>query len=58
MHKTTGLIIFLGLLLWFSNGFSQDLKTTINANKKVQDSLRKVIDGEKDSIVFNAKYII
>jgi hypothetical protein len=57
MRKQTGLFIFFAVLLCFSNAFSQDLKTTINANKKVQDSLRKVVDGEKDSIIFNSKYI-
>jgi len=57
MHKITVLFVFLGLSFCFSSAFSQDLKTTINANKKMQDSLRKVVDGEKDSIVFSSKYI-
>ncbi len=51
------LIIFFSVFLFNSSAFSQDLKTTINANRKVQDSLRKVVDGEKDSIIFNSKYI-
>ncbi|MEJ5992938.1 putative porin [Pedobacter sp. Du54] len=57
MRKITAIFSFLGLFVCFSTAFSQDLKTTINANRKVQDSLRKVVDGEKDSIVFNSKYI-
>ncbi|RYG15269.1 MAG: hypothetical protein EOO07_15790, partial [Chitinophagaceae bacterium] len=57
MRKLTAVFIFLGLFLSFSKAFSQDLKTTINSNRKAQDSLRKAIDGEKDSIVFNAKYV-
>lgn len=56
MHKIS-LIFFFSLFLCFSSAYAQDLKTTINANKKVQDSLRKAVDGEKDSIVFNSKYI-
>lgn len=57
MRKLKGLFIFFALCFCFSAVFSQDLKTTINANKKAQDSMRKVVDGEKDSIVFNSKYI-
>lgn len=47
------------VILFFlcSSAFAQDLKTTINANRKAQDSLRKKVDGEKDSVVFNSKYI-
>ena len=57
MWKIKVSFIFFGLLFCFSNAFSQDLKTTINANKKEQDSLRKIVDGEKDSVVFSSKYI-
>lgn len=57
MRKIIVLFIFFGLFFGFSNAFSQDLKTTINANKKAQDSLRKIVDGQKDSVVFTAKYI-
>lgn len=56
MRKLT-ILFSLSLLFCVSVAYSQDLKTTINANRKVQDSLRKVVDGEKDSIIFNSKYI-
>ncbi len=53
--------IILGLILiWYflpSNLLAQDLKTNINANKKAQDSIRRALDGKKDSVVFTAKYI-
>lgn len=57
MQKITTIGIFLIMFFCFSDAFSQDLKTTINANKKQQDSLRKQLDGEKDSVVFTSKYI-
>ncbi len=57
MHKLTISFIVFSLFFFVSSGFSQDLKTTINANKKQQDSIRKALDGEKDSVVFTAKYI-
>ncbi|RZK49136.1 MAG: hypothetical protein EOO99_07070 [Pedobacter sp.] len=46
--------IFIGFQ---SLGLAQDLRSNINANRRQQDSLRKVVDGAKDSIVITAKYI-
>ena len=57
MRKIIVIGVFLSMLLCFSKAFSQDLKTKVNANKKEQDSLRKLLDGEKDSVVFTSKYI-
>ncbi|MES2650304.1 MAG: putative porin [Bacteroidota bacterium] len=57
MRKIIGIGIFFSMFFCFSKAFSQDLKTTINANKKEQDSLRKLLDGEKDSVIFTSKYI-
>jgi len=57
MRKITVVFIFFALFIGVSNAFSQDLKTTINSNKKEQDSLRKLLDGEKDSVVFTSKFI-
>jgi hypothetical protein len=57
MQKLIKFILFCGLFLGVSNAFGQDLKTNINANKKEQDSLRKQLDGEKDSLVYTSKFI-
>ncbi|SFG94940.1 putative porin [Pedobacter insulae] len=58
MYRIIILFTFFSLFFCGSNAaFSQDLKTTINANKKQQDSIRKALDGEKDSVVFTAKYV-
>ncbi len=57
MQKIGIVSLFFTLFFCFSNAYSQDLKTSINANKKEQDSLRKLLDGEKDSVVFTSKYI-
>jgi hypothetical protein len=57
MHKFLISFAFCALFFGISSVCAQDLKTTINANKKQQDSIRKALDGAKDSVVFNAKYI-
>ncbi|MES2416919.1 MAG: putative porin [Bacteroidota bacterium] len=57
MRRIISFVISFSLLFCITNAFAQDLKTNINDNKKVQDSLRNALDGGKDSVVFNAKYI-
>lgn len=57
MQKIVVVSLFFTLFFCISSAYSQDLKTSINANKKEQDSLRKLLDGEKDSVVFTSKYI-
>lgn len=39
-----------------TDAFAQDLKTSVNENKEL-DSLRKKQEAEKDSVVFNSKFI-
>ncbi|MFC1225399.1 putative porin [Pedobacter sp. BG31] len=56
MHKAVKICFFLFLLLGLSKAFSQDLKTSVGTNKEL-DSVRKKLDGAKDSVVFTAKYI-
>ncbi|MGF1924990.1 MAG: putative porin, partial [Bacteroidia bacterium] len=57
MRKAIILITFFVGFFGLDVSYGQDLKTTINANKKEQDSLRKLLDGEKDSVVFTSKYV-
>ncbi|HTM98953.1 MAG TPA: putative porin [Pedobacter sp.] len=57
MYRIIISFTFFSVFFCASSVFSQDLKTTINANKKQQDSVRKALDGTKDSVVFTAKYI-
>lgn len=57
MRKIIISFTLLSLFFCTSSVLAQDLKTTINANRKQQDSLRKALDGKKDSVVFNSKYI-
>ncbi|WP_421942504.1 putative porin [Pedobacter sp.] len=52
-------ILFCLVALFFiikNDARAQDLKTNVGNNKEL-DSLRKKEEGEKDSIVYNAKYI-
>lgn len=56
MHKAVKICFFLFLLLGLSKAFAQDLKTSVGTNKEL-DSVRKKLDGAKDSVVFTAKYI-
>lgn len=51
------IILFCCLGFGFFDSYAQDLKTKIGVNKKLEDSLRKVLDGEKDSLVFTSKFI-
>ncbi|WP_293788452.1 putative porin [uncultured Pedobacter sp.] len=56
MHKAVKICFFLLLLLGVNKAFAQDLKTSVGTNKEL-DSVRKKLDGGKDSVVFTAKYI-
>ncbi|WP_412466094.1 putative porin [Pedobacter sp. KLB.chiD] len=56
MHKAVKICFFLLLLLGMNKAFAQDLKTSVGTNKEL-DSVRKKLDGGKDSVVFTAKYI-
>jgi Putative porin len=56
MHKAVKICFFLLLLLSINKAFAQDLKTSVGTNKEL-DSVRKKLDGGKDSVVFTAKYI-
>ncbi len=57
MRKIIKFILFCGLSLSLNQAFAQDLKTNINANKKEQDSLRKTLDAEKDSLIFTSRFV-
>lgn len=57
MYKVRILVVFCSLLFGFQVVYGQDLRTNINANKKAQDSIRNSMEGGKDSVVFNAKFI-
>jgi len=56
MHKGVKICFFFLLLLSINKTFAQDLKTSVGTNKEL-DSVRKKLDGGKDSVVFTAKYI-
>jgi hypothetical protein len=57
MRKMIKIIFFCCFFLGISNAFAQDLKTKINENSKLEDSLRKNLDGEKDSLIYTSKFI-
>lgn len=57
MRSIYKILLFSCLAFGFFNAAAQDLKTSIGANKKLEDSLRNALDGHKDSVVFTAKYI-
>ncbi|MBY0542139.1 MAG: putative porin [Sphingobacteriaceae bacterium] len=57
MRSIFKIILFCCLVFGFFDAYAQDLKTKIGANKKLEDSLRKVLDGEKDSLVFTSKFV-
>lgn len=57
MRSIFKIILFCCLVFGFFGSYAQDLKTKIGANKKLEDSLRKALDGEKDSLVFTSKFI-
>ncbi|HWW40587.1 putative porin [Pedobacter sp.] len=56
MYKFLVLSVLFCLLLFGQGAFAQDLKTTVRENKEL-DSLRKKLDGGKDSVVFTSKYV-
>jgi hypothetical protein len=56
MQKVIKYLIFSLLFFGLSDGFAQDLKTSITKNKEL-DSLRKKDEGSADSVIFTAKYI-
>lgn len=57
MRSIFKIFLFCFLFFGFFDAYAQDLKTKIGANKKIEDSLRKVLDGEKDSLVFTSKFV-
>lgn len=57
MRSIFKIILFCFLAFGLFDVYAQDLKTKIGANKQLEDSLRNVLDGHKDSVVFTAKYI-
>ncbi|HKG05221.1 MAG TPA: putative porin, partial [Pedobacter sp.] len=56
MYKNVAFIVFFITTLGFGNLFAQDLKTSVNENKEL-DSLRKLEEEGKDSVIFTSKYI-
>lgn len=56
MYKKLILLVFCFTLLSGSLVIAQDLKTKVNDNKEM-DSLRKLEEEGKDSVIFTSKYI-
>lgn len=56
MYKKLVLLVFCLTILSASGLFAQDLKTKVNDNKEL-DSLRKLEEEGKDSVIFNSKFI-
>ena len=56
MGKCLKIFFIILLLSGIQKTFAQDLKTDVGTNKEL-DSVRKKLDGGKDSVVFTAKYI-
>jgi len=56
MYRKIFLLVFCLALAVTSNLFAQDLKTKVNDNKEL-DSLRKMEEEGKDSVIFTSKYI-
>jgi hypothetical protein len=56
MRKVVQICFLLFMLSGINKAFAQDLKTSVGTNKEL-DSVRKKLDGGKDSVVFTAKYI-
>ncbi|MFC3562158.1 putative porin [Pedobacter jamesrossensis] len=56
MRKVVLFCFLISLFVGVNNVLAQDLKTSVGKNKEL-DSLRKKEEGEKDSVVYNAKYI-
>jgi len=56
MRNIVQICFLIVVLLGINKAFAQDLKTSVGTNKEL-DSVRKKLDGGKDSVVFTAKYI-
>lgn len=56
MYKKLVLLVLCFTILSASCLFAQDLKTKVNDNKEL-DSLRKLEEEGKDSVIFNSKFI-
>ncbi len=56
MRNIVQICFLIIVLLGINKAFAQDLKTSVGTNKEL-DSVRKKLDGGKDSVVFTAKYI-
>lgn len=56
MQKLIASLLFCCLVFCASQLFAQDLKTKVTNNKEL-DSLRKKEEGEKDSVIFDSRYI-
>lgn len=56
MQKLIASLLFCCLVFCTSQLFAQDLKTKVTNNKEL-DSLRKKEEGEKDSVIFDSRYI-
>lgn len=56
MYKVLFSIWLVCIVCCGSQVLAQDLKTTVTQNKEL-DSLRKLEEGAKDSVIFTAKYI-
>ncbi|WP_240183080.1 putative porin [Pedobacter jeongneungensis] len=56
MRKIVQICFLVFMLAGINKAFAQDLKTNVGTNKEL-DSVRKKLDGGKDSVVFTARYI-
>jgi len=56
MYKIVVLFCLSWMFFGASQGFAQDLKTSVNQNKEL-DSLRNKLENGKDSVVFTSKYV-
>ncbi|PWS26947.1 hypothetical protein DHW03_13070 [Pedobacter yonginense] len=56
MQKIFQICFLILLFTGIGSAFGQELQTNIN-DKKEADSIRKKLDGAKDSVIFTAKYI-
>ncbi len=56
MGRLLKICFFILLCAGLNNAFAQDLKTNIGNNKEA-DSIRKKLDGNKDTVIYTAKFI-
>ncbi len=56
MQKVFQICLLVFLFGGISTAFAQDLKTSVGTNKEL-DSVRKKLDGAKDSVIYTAKFI-